>query len=201
MVVVVRRFSAPRDLPYSVVPEMDPAREPCVVRRNPDVLWKIRGDMRGIPATEIKYVVMQQVIDDTDGAQDATIPFLRRKREAGLGADIVVIGVVFADRMLRKLQVRCEPPLAEYCAADARTEREHDLEASPSNDPQPLYLRIVEQARGLAEAPRRRRFERIVPPRIGVEVRGRDHAATAYHAGKANGDPIEGYERCDQTLE
>lgn len=80
------------------------------------------------------------------------------------------------DRMVCRLEVGREPAVAEHRAAHAGAERKHHLEAAPGDDPQPLNLGVVEQAGWLAEAARDRCLQRIVPPRLFVEMRRSDDA-------------------------
>ena len=71
---------------------------------NPDLPGRI-DDLNSVAATEIKYIVVKERVENLDRLANAAVPLLRAFASQGLTADVIVIGLVIVDRMLRQFEM------------------------------------------------------------------------------------------------
>src|SRR6266851_6947466 len=126
--------------PDGFVPQTDTARDAGIVGGDMDVVRQDGSDAGGVSSTQIQDVIVHERVDVLDDLEHALVPLPAAERLARGVADILIVGLVLVDRVLRQLEVWRERPVAEDRAADAGAERQHNLEPLPLDDPQPLDL-------------------------------------------------------------
>ena len=87
--------------------------------------------------------------------------------ETGIVAEIFVVGLTPAERMMGELEMRRGSSLCKDGAAHSRAEGQHDLDSTTSDDPEALHLGVVEQTSWLSKETRDLRFQRPCLFRIG----------------------------------
>jgi hypothetical protein len=169
-----------------------------VIRCDSDVPRWI-DDFIPVAAAEIQYIIVKERIEDLDRLADAVAPFLRTLAPQGLAPDIIVIGLVVVDRMLRQFEMRHQHAIAEYRSASAGAERQHDLQSSPLDDSEALDLGVVVQTNRLAETLGQGGGQWEIAPWAVTEMRRREGSPIADHARKSHGNSIESGQRCYQS--
>ena len=126
------------------------------------------------------------------------VPFLSAMSEAGIVAEVFVVGLAPAERMMGELEVRCGPSFCKDGAAHSRAEGQHDLDATTSDDAEALHLGVVEQTSRLSKETRDLRFQRKITPGRRSQIRRSEDLASPDHARKSDGDALESRQRDDQ---
>src|SRR5260370_19721808 len=111
--------------------------------------------------------------------------------ETGIVAEIFVVGLAPAERMMGELEMRRGPSLGKDGAAHSRAEGQHDLDSTTSDDPEALHLGVVEQTSWLSKETRDLRFQRKITPGRRSQIRRSEDPASPDHARKSDGDPLE----------
>src|SRR5260370_30148106 len=111
--------------------------------------------------------------------------------ETGIVAEIFVVGLAPAERMMGELEMRRGPSLGKDGAAPSRAEGQHDLDSTTSDDPEALHLGVVEQTSWLSKETRDLRFQPKITPGRRSQIRRSEDPASPDHAWKSDGDPLE----------
>jgi len=106
-------------------------------------------------------------------------------------ADIIVIGLLVADRVVRQFEMRDRPAVGEDRGAAAGAERHDHLDADPPDRAETLHIGVVHDPHRLAPAPAQLGLQIVSGPRFGPEMRRRQDAPVPHHAGKADRGALE----------
>lgn len=168
--------------------------------------------MAGVAAAEVAPVEVDEGLQGGERPADAAAPFVRSDPGEGRVAQLLVVGLALAERVVGELEVRRQGAIEEQRRADPGAERDHHLEALAGHDGHALQVGVVghpgrptepgadrpgevEAAPGLAE----RRHDRRARAVLGDEVGSRDDVALADDAGEADRDAVVRGQRGDQA--
>ena len=104
-----------------------------------------------VAASDVEPVVVEQPVKIDECLVDALAPFPDADPPQCRVADLLVIGLALAERMVRQLRVRHQPPVEEQARADAGAERDDELEPGAAHDLETLEICVVGDADGSAE--------------------------------------------------
>src|SRR5438270_3258978 len=117
--------------PDVVVPQPETAGQPVGVRHSRHIMRQRKGDLLGVAAADIEVVETHDLPEDLDHFRDPFIPNLLALFLPGRIADVFVIGLVSAHRVVRELEMRHDLAVAEDRGAGAGAERQHHLHPVP----------------------------------------------------------------------
>ena len=160
-----------------------------------DVRRQRKGYVLGIPAAEIEVIEPHDDAEDVDHLGDPFAPGLFALFLAGGVADVFVVGLAPADRVMGELQMRHDLAVAEDRRAGACAQRQDHFHAVAFDRPKALHIGIVEHAHRLAPMPGKLRLQ--VEPRqyLAAEIGGGQHAPVADIAGKADRHSLKAAQR------
>src|SRR5262249_28474928 len=101
-------------------------------------------------------------------------------------AELLLVGLAVAKRMVGELEVRAGPTIKIKARAEPGAERDHHFHALARDDRQALQIGIVGHPHRLAQGGLERAGEVEAEPRLVAEIGGRPHAAGTYHPRKAD---------------
>ena len=136
---------------------------------------------------------------------DALAPFPHTDPPQRRVAELLVIGLVLAEGMVRQLEMRHQLAVQEQARADAGAERDDELEPGAAHDLQTLEVSVIDDADRTAEARLQRRREIETGPggqqlgdyrcsggtRVGHEVGRRQDDTFTDDAVETDRDPVE----------
>ena len=128
---------------------------------------------------------------DVDDPRDPLVPLLPAGFLERRPADVFVIGLVAAHRVMGELQMRHDLPVVEDRGAGPGAEGQHHFDAFALDRAKALHIGVVHHPHRLAPALGERGLQIEAGPQLGPQIGRGQHAPVAHRAGKPDRDPVE----------
>src|SRR6516164_6728386 len=184
-----------------LTPEPDAAGQALRIRHDRNIRRQSKGDVLGIAAAEIEVIEADDDAQDLDHLGNPLAPVFFALFLAGRIADVFVVGLVAADRVVGEFQMRNDLAVAEDRGTGAGAERQNHLHTAALDRAKALHICIVEHAHRLAPMPGELRLQVETSQYLVAEIRGGQHPPVAHIAWKADRHPLEAAERRDRLVD
>src|SRR5271155_2608704 len=109
----------------TLAPQLDAAGQPVGVRDDRDIRGQRKGDVLGVAAAEIEMVETDDLTENLDYLGDPLVPGFLPLLLAGGVADVFVVGLVPAHRVMGELEMEHDLAIAKERGAGAGAERQY----------------------------------------------------------------------------
>ena len=167
-----------------------------------------------VAATDVKMVEEEQCVEARDGLSHPMIPVLVAGLLASQLAELLVVGLVFSERVVGQLDMGQQVAVHEEGGPESGAQGNDEFESFSDDDRQSLHVGVVGHPSRHLEAGGQGRGQIEVGPRLGQvmidrraralfghEMRHAQHMAPTHHPGKSTRRPIGLWERFDQRGE
>src|SRR5712671_3951855 len=178
-----------------LAPQVEAAGQPIGVRDNRSVCRQWKGDVLGVAAADVQVIEPHDLAQDVDRLCDSFVPGLLSLLPAGRVADVFIIGLVSADRVMGELEMRHDLTVAKYRGAGAGPERQHHFDPPALDGAKTLDIGIVENADRLAQMLREHRLQIEIRQAFGAEIGSGQNPPVAHITRKPDRHPLEVAER------
>src|SRR4030095_9842910 len=116
------------------LPERDAAGEPGHVGDELDARGKGERHLLRVPAADIEPVEIEERVEGADRLGEAPVPLLLASLLESLRPELLFVGLPAPGGVMGELHVRDEVTADEEGRAEARAQRDHELDAAAADD-------------------------------------------------------------------
>ncbi len=182
-------------------PQRDTAEQAVHIRYQAYIGRQLELDRLGVAAADVEMIEIDHRPQDVDDPRHPLVPLLLADLFQSGTADILVIGQVALDRVMRELQMRHDPAVVEKRSAGAGAEGQHEFDALALDRAEALHVGIVHDAHRLAPALGKLVLQIEAGEHLGTEIGRRQYPAFAHRTGKADRCPIKFAEHSDRFVD
>ena len=159
------------------------------------------AQIAGVAPADIEMVEAHDLAQDVDDLGDALVPRLFALLPASGVADVFVIGLSAADRMVGEFEMRHDFAVAKDCRAGPGPEGQDHLDAVALDRAKSLDIGVVQNPDWLAPMVAQRLLQVEAGQGFGPEIGCRQQPSVAHIAGETNRDAVERAERCCDVVD
>ena len=182
-------------------PEPDAAAHSEFVGDEFDVVGEMEFDGAGVATADVEAGEVGEDAEGFDGFLDAAVPAAFADFFEGGVAELLFVGLAFAEGVVGKFEVGGEASVFGEAGAEASAEGDDHFDAPAGDGAEALDVGVVEDADGFAEFAGEGEVEIKAEPCALAEVVCGEDFATADEAGEADGDAVVAGEWGDEFCE